>query len=368
MNSFNTQKPRPHETRTEYHMADWPTDWTQTDDTYALVNPPKPKQSIFKKLLRHVLRFWYLYLLLIIVGTLAIILPIIYVVYPNTAQSQVDSSTIIPTHQSITKVTPTSFYYNQSALLEISTSYNPPPQLFTWNGSYYVEGSTEPFLSIVIPQIAAQNGSEIQTAQEIQITNMPEFIKNNDLIFNSDNFSIYLRGNGQLKESILSTININYDKKISLRGFNKLQDVQVTDFRILTETLSDGSNAAGNVSVANPTIFELYMGNVTFDISVNGSTIANATLPNFTLASGTNTYPLHVTSNETRVLELLKLPAYRCGVLPVTVQGKESIVDGQVIPYFTAPLQANRFTTTTNLTSALQAIGFGDLVNGTCET
>ena len=118
----------------------------------------------------------------------------------------------------------------------------------------------------------------------------------------------------------------------------------------------------------NPTIFTLQMGNVTLDLSVNGTSIGNATMPDLLLTPGNNEYALHVTSNQTQVTDLLKLPAYQCGVLPVEIYGKESVVDGQVIPYFTQPLQNSVLHTTLDLGPALREAGLGLILNGSCTS
>lgn len=359
-------------------MADNTSITTASED----LAPVKQSSSRKARLKRHCVRFWWIYVFTFIAVVLCVVLPIVYVAYPRQAQSDVNNSVIIAESEGVTNAKPNSFFYNNSAVLEVFTSNQ--PQLYSWNGSYYLENSSVPFLSVTIPGIRAANGAQIQIAQEVQIYNMEEFIQNNNMLFKSRNFSIYLRGSGGLRLGGLPYINVNYDKKIDLAGrcrlwqtshlltttgLNGFEGLSVSDFRLLNTTLSDGANAVGNVTLSNPSIFTLAMGDVALDISVNGTSIGNATLPDFILTPGTHQYTLHVTSNQTAVLGLLQQPAYRCGILPLSIQGQRSVVDGQDIPYFSRPLQENPLSTTLDLVPALEDAGLGGLINKTlCQS
>jgi hypothetical protein len=133
----------------------------------------------------------------------------------------------------------------------------------------------------------------------------------------------------------------------------------VTEFHLLTKSLSDGANAIGNVTIPNPSVMTLALGDVSFNMSVNGLFIGNATMPDLTLRPGNNSYPIHVTSNQTRVVGIIQEPRYHCGVFPVDIAGDKSVYDGQVLPYYTEALKHNQLTTVLNITDALNEVGFG---------
>ena len=140
---------------------------------------------------------------------------------------------------------------------------------------------------------------------------------------------------------------------------NGLAGLEVTEFHLLTKSLDDGANAIGNVTIPNPSPMTLALGDVAFDMSVDGQFIGNATMPNLTLTPGNNSYPIHVTSNQTRVGLIVQKPEYHCGVFPVDIDGKGSVYDGKVLTYYTDALKANKLQTMLNITDALNEVGFG---------
>jgi hypothetical protein len=149
-----------------------------------------------------------------------------------------------------------------------------------------------------------------------------------------------------------------------LRGF---QGLEVTEFHLLTESLPDGANAIGNVTIPNPSPATYAFGDVSFDMSVEGEFIGNATLPSLTLTPGNNSYPIHVTSNQTRVALIIQRPEYHCGVFPVDIAGNASVYDGKRLPYYSDALRANKLSTVLNVSDALNEVGFGFAL-GNCST
>jgi hypothetical protein len=131
-------------------------------------------------------------------------------------------------------------------------------------------------------------------------------------------------------------------------GFNSLPNFAVSSLKILLTPQSDGTNLLANVSIPNPTVQTIQLGDLAMSLSVPGSKsntpstpIGNAHLSNVTLVPGNNTLPLRATTNETLVLGLVQAnPAYLKG-LPVDIAVQNSTMNGVVIPYFTRALQAN---------------------------
>ena len=135
--------------------------------------------------------------------------------------------------------------------------------------------------------------------------------------------------------------------------------MHVTSFHLLTKSLPDGGNSYGTVFIPNPTVITLNMGNVTLDMSVDDTFIGNATMPDLVLRPGDNTVPIHVTTNQTAVVNLLQTPKYKCGILPVDIAGKKSMYNGQELTYYSKALQENKLTNDLNVRPALEEAGFG---------
>jgi Protein of unknown function (DUF3712) len=151
-----------------------------------------------------------------------------------------------------------------------------------------------------------------------------------------------------------------------LSGFNGLKGMNVTSFELLNHTNPDGSNSVGTVFIPNPTVMTLAMGNVSLDMSVDGTFIGNATLPDLILEPGNRTYPIRITSNQTAVVDLLQAK-YGCGILPVDIVGNKSMYDGQELTYYSKALQANKLTNELNVRPALDALGFGFVLKNPSE-
>lgn len=149
-----------------------------------------------------------------------------------------------------------------------------------------------------------------------------------------------------------------------LPGLNGFKGLTIETFFLQNDTLPFGANSNGTVLVPNPSVLTLAVGDASFDISVNGTKIANSTIPDLTLKPGNHTYPILVTSDITAVTPFLAMPEYQCGMLPVDIVGVESVYNGQVLPYFTAALKHNSVRTMLDIAPALQKAGFGALVEG----
>ena len=66
-------------------------------------------------------------------------------------------------------------------------------------------------------------------------------------------------------------------------GLNKLSGLNIIDVRLLSgkdEILSDGSNLIANVTIPNPSVMTLDLGNITMNLAVDGTPIGYALIPN----------------------------------------------------------------------------------------
>jgi hypothetical protein len=94
-------------------------------------------------------------------------------------------------------------------------------------------------------------------------------------------------------------------------------------------------------------------GNVTFDLSSNGTKLGAAVLHDLVIRPGNNTVPMLANIDQLTLLGLLPdSPPYN---VEMQADGKSSVYDGEELDYFSAALQANSITFTFDVSKALPA-------------
>jgi hypothetical protein len=142
-------------------------------------------------------------------------------------------------------------------------------------------------------------------------------------------------------------------------GLNKLSGLNITDVRILSgknEILSDGSNLIANVSIPNPSVMTLDLGNVTMNLAVAGTAIGYALIPDLLLKPGENKFPLQSHVEQLTILGLIQ-NKYKNGVLPLDIVGNSSVKDGVHLTYYEDAIKSNDIKLDLNVGPALAGIG-----------
>ncbi len=119
---------------------------------------------------------------------------------------------------------------------------------------------------------------------------------------------------------------------------------------------ADGANLLDTVVIPNPSVMTLHFGNVTLDLSVNGTAIGTTLISNLVLRPGENEYPMRTTANQT-LLGGLVAQRYTNGIVPIDIAGSSVVYNGQRLPYYEVPLRANKIRLDLNVGAALRAAG-----------
>ncbi|CZT18489.1 uncharacterized protein RCC_04334 [Ramularia collo-cygni] len=322
----------------------------------------KTRQTKGQKAKAHCGRFWWIYLIALVIVVLVVVLPIIFVAYPKLAREGVANSELVPTREAFLNPAPDSFDLELDTILLSDSKFH--PTLDPFNGSLYLDGSESPFAYINVPEIKAKNGTVAHVAQRVQVADQMQFQNYCITALSSETYTLRLKGKGSLKQGSLQSVSVNYDQPVESKGLNGFKGLAITSFFLQSSGLPAGFNANGTVLVPNPSVLTLAVGDASFKISVDGTAIANATIPDLTLTPGNNTYPINVQSDIMAVTGILSDPRFQCGMLPVDIIGVESIYDGKLLPYFTAALKQNSVRTMLDIVPALEKQGLGELVQG----
>jgi len=118
----------------------------------------------------------------------------------------------------------------------------------------------------------------------------------------------------------------------------------------------DGTNMRGNAHIPNPSPMTLFLGNVTQNLYVDGKLIGYSMIDNMWLRPGDNVLPLRSIADQAAVIGLIT-STYKDAILPVEIRGNSSVVNGQVLPYYTAALKNVPIQIKLNVGPALKALG-----------
>ncbi|KAF2662927.1 hypothetical protein K491DRAFT_752843 [Lophiostoma macrostomum CBS 122681] len=321
--------------------------------------PPGPTGGAKPRIKNHCRKFWWCDLLLFAVITLIIVLPIIYVAIPNIAQHDINDSTLEVKEMDVTSPTPDGVHLKLSNVAKSKSSFHPTIDAFL--GGLSLDDNT-PFININVPEVKAEAETPIVVEQDVKFASKDAFIAYNKAVMGSESLDVYLKGKTKVHQSGLQAISIDYNKKVTMKGLNKLQGMDVTDLKILSGTtgpnavLDDGSNMIGTIYIPNPSVLLLELGNVTMNLAVDGTAVGTALMLDMTLKPGNNTLPMRSTVDQLTILGMVQ-SKYKNGVIPLSISGNSSVVNGQHLEYYEAAIQANTNVINLNVTSALSAIG-----------
>lgn len=173
------------------------------------------------------------------------------------------------------------------------------------------------------------------------------------------------RGNSVLHFGALSAP-VVLDKSITVPALNKLAGFSLAFFKLVLPAEADGTNMVGNMTLPNASAMTVSFGELRYNISVAGVVIANLSVSNALLELGNNSVPFRarldfdkITSNLGTILG--SSSSLSGTSLQMVVEGGQSLVNGQHIPWVDAVLAGSPLTAELPLTQALQD-GLGSFV------
>ena len=117
----------------------------------------------------------------------------------------------------------------------------------------------------------------------------------------------------------------------------------------------------GKVTIPNPSVITIHMGDLTLNLLVDGEPIGTSLLPDFVLRPGTREYDMRSTVQTLTVADIIQRN-YQDGILPLEIVGNSSVVDGENIPYFEAAIQSNVIRIDLNVGPALAEAGLDSIL------
>ncbi|CAO2657009.1 Nn.00g058120.m01.CDS01 [Neocucurbitaria sp. VM-36] len=318
--------------------------------------PPGPQPGAKGRMKNHCRKFWWCDLLLFIVIVLVVVLPLIYVGIPKKAQHEINASTLEVTSQEVTNPQPDGVHLKIGTVVKSDSSYHPTIDGF--KAALSLQGQ-QPFLYIDIPEAKSEAETHITVDQDVKFASLDSFIAYTKAVLASETFDVHLDGKPTIHLSGLPSMDVNFNKVVTMKGLNKLSGLNITDVKILSgknEILSDGSNLVGNVTIPNPSVMTLDLGNVTMNLNVDGKAIGTSLLPNLVLKPGDNLLPMQGRVDQLGLVSIIQ-SKYKNGILPLEITGNSSIKNGEHLMYYEDAIKSNTIKLDLNTVPALQRIG-----------
>lgn len=318
--------------------------------------PPGPQPGAKGRVRNHCRKFWWCDCLVLIVVVLVIVLPIILVGIPNKAQSEINASTLEVTSQEVLDPVADGVNLKLESVIKSGSSFHPTIDGFRAGLSLKDQ---QPFLYIDIPQAKSEAETHVTVNQEVKFDSVDRFTAYTKTVLASDNFDVFLNGKTKIHLSGLPAMDVDYNKVVKMKGLNKLSGLQITDVKILSgknEILSDGSNLIANVTIPNPSVMTLDLGNVTMNLDVDGQRMGYALIPNVLLKPGDNKMPMQSRVEQLAILQLVT-SKYKDAVLPIDISGNASVRNDVHLTYYEEAIKSNVIRLDLDIAPALAGIG-----------
>ncbi|KAL2850198.1 hypothetical protein BJY01DRAFT_261854 [Aspergillus pseudoustus] len=304
------------------------------------------------RVVSHYRKWWWAHLVVLTICVLTVTLPLVYVGYPNIAQSDIDDSTLTISALIITDPSPVGFDLNMTQTIGTGSIFHPTVFEFKSEVGLAGEESSSPFATVTVPDVVAKDGATMDIQQWVELTNETTFTDFVITLLKEEYFGISVSGKPKLKLGALPTIDVSYKKDVTLKGLNNLKGLQVVELS-LDSGLDDGNNARGRVFIPNLSVMTLTMGNVTVNLSSNGTSLGRGTIPDLVLVPGNNTVDMVSKLNQEKLVQTLSQLPENTSTISLTIAGNSSTYDGQDIPYLTAALSSTTFDMQLNLLELL---------------
>ncbi|KAL4982827.1 hypothetical protein BDW68DRAFT_170119 [Aspergillus falconensis] len=304
------------------------------------------KPSFGARVKAHFKKWWWAHLIAFIVVLLVVVLPVVYVGYPNIAQHDIDDSTLTVESMQISDPARDGFHLTQRQVIGSDSMFH--PKIFEFDADVSLLGSPV-FATVKVPQVKADDGAVVTVDQWLNLTDAGAFGDFATAVMMSNEFDLNIYGEPRLKQGGLPTIDVDYNKTVTMKGLNKLDGFDIKSLEVVER--DDGNNAIGTVYIPNPSVLQLDMGNLTLDVSLqNGTALGQSFLNDLVLKPGNNTVEM-LAKMDTDLLFDMVIAGVR--VVPLRIVGNSSMYNGEEIPYFTKALAANVLTIDLNLTATL---------------
>ncbi|KAI6380792.1 hypothetical protein MCOR25_001465 [Pyricularia grisea] len=306
----------------------------------------------------HCGRFWWAYLIALIIIIVIVVPVVILVAVPKIAQDKINAAELEV--RSIKAINTKSQNFTMEIDSGIRTDGKVHAQVAPFDGVMYLEdwAPQRRFARIRFPETSSAAYQDVEVSQFVNIDDMEAFTVFNTWLLINDTLRVTIKGDTTVRVSgIARDYPVVFKKTTTMSGLNLFKGTTVSDPKIVSgnSTSISGANFQGNVTIPNQS-YVTFEGNATFFNYLGDQDVGEVYINNMTVRPGDNVYPMVAKVNQTAVLAAMsKKPACDTGKLTFGLRGKKVENHGQPLSYFTDSLASANQTVEIDIS---QALGF----------
>ncbi|KAI0378165.1 hypothetical protein F5Y04DRAFT_164440 [Hypomontagnella monticulosa] len=313
----------------------------------AAVAAPVTKKEKFK---RHCGRFWWWYLIGLIVF-LAIFLPILFlVIIPAIVQRILDDQPMNVSGGAFIAITPEKLNISITTSLDTPLPADiDPVTLFMYNKD---TPTFSPFVNVTLPSLHVDGETPIVlTDQTVTVTNETELISWFGDVFDQPKVTLSTRGDASIHLGKLHS-NGHIEKTVEVNSLNKLKGFGIEHMQLMLPAKDNGTNIQGTLNLPNWGALTLGIGNLSLNLMSGDLRIGLITIYDVLIPPGNNSrffngelYLDVLMQNIGTVLQS-QSDALNEGNIQIDATGNATVVNGQNIRFIEAVLNKRRVTST----------------------
>ncbi|KAK4171621.1 hypothetical protein QBC36DRAFT_91341 [Triangularia setosa] len=304
----------------------------------------------------HCVRFWWVYLIVLIVLVVVLVPVILLVAVPKIAQSKLDDAELILDGITVTQTESKRMTMAINSTIKSDGKVHATIEPFL--GVMYLEDLPDhtPFASINFPETTSEALQTVNVTQTLDIKNEDALTTFNTWLLANETLRVTVFGETGIRvKGIARRYPVTFKKTIEMPGLQMLKGTSVNETTI---NLDPENNFNGTTWIPNRSLVSFELGNATFHNYLGDKEIGTVFIDNLFLRAGeVNKAKMRATIEQSPVLEALgKSPA--CdkdnGWLDFKIRGKTVTNNGQDLPYFANALAADTQTIPIDIGGTIQ--------------
>ncbi|KAI1774296.1 hypothetical protein F4818DRAFT_419526 [Hypoxylon cercidicola] len=323
---------------------------------------PVPTLTKKQKFKRHCGRFWWWYLIALIIF-LAIFLPILFlVIIPALVQRIINDQAMPISGGSFIVLSPDQLNVSITTSLDTPLPADiDPVTLFMYNKN---TPTFSPFVNVTLPPLHVDGQTEIVISEQtVTITNETELITWFGEVFDQSKVTLSTRGDTTVRLGKLHS-SAHIEKTVEVNSLNKLSGFGIEHMQLLLPALDNGTNIQGTLNLPNWGTLALGIGNLSLNLFAGDVRLGLLTVYDVLLPRGNNSKYfngelfLDVLLQNFGTILASQEDALNNGNIQIDASGNATVVNGQHIRYMEAILNNRRVSSTIPVTKLL-----GDLIS-----